>query len=176
VVTREPSRTNRPSGLTHPSMTSTLPVRGACSRPPRSALLPLALCRSLDGCQARPFSVPMMLAVIAWGPHPFPSRTRPLSPTARMVLLVRPVGEYVAANFTCRKSPPRSHPGAGSLALGHPARLGPGRPFGCVSGGPTGPALPRAPTTAQERNRRRTLNRPPQSRLGRTSPHGHRGD
>ncbi len=28
-----------------------------------------------------------LLAIIAWGSHPFPSRTRPLSPTARMVLL-----------------------------------------------------------------------------------------
>ena len=41
----------------------------------------------------------LLLVVIAWGSHPFPSRTRPLSPTARMVLLVYPVGEYVAASF-----------------------------------------------------------------------------
>ena len=44
----------------------------------------------------------MLLAAMAWGSHPFPSRTRPLSPTARMVLLVYPVGEYVAASFIYR--------------------------------------------------------------------------
>ena len=41
----------------------------------------------------------LLLVAMAWGSHPFPSRTRPLSPTARMVLLVYPVGEYVAASF-----------------------------------------------------------------------------
>ena len=39
------------------------------------------------------------LVAMARGTHPFPSRTRPLSPAARMVLLVYPVGEYVAANL-----------------------------------------------------------------------------
>ena len=47
----------------------------------------------------------MLLVAMAWGSHPFPSRTRPLSPTARMVLLVDPVGEYVAASFIYRQSP-----------------------------------------------------------------------
>ena len=42
----------------------------------------------------------LWLVVMARGTHPFPSRTRPLSPVARMVLLVYPVGEYVAANLS----------------------------------------------------------------------------
>ena len=66
---------------------------------------------------------------MARGTHPFPSRTRPLSPAARMVLLDDPVGEYVAASLPLTRSPSRPHGRrrASSLQDGslHPTR---GRP------------------------------------------------
>ena len=84
---------------------------------------------------------------MAEGRHPFPSRTRPLSPTARMVLLVYPVGEYVAASFTCRKSPSRYIAGDGLFFLwvGGPGRVGPpsGSDYGSTSQGGTAPSIGR---------------------------------
>jgi GTPase len=57
---------------------------------------------------------------MARGTHPFPSRTRPLSPAARMVLLDNPVGEYVAASLPLPPHrPSRPHAGDGRCRLPH---------------------------------------------------------
>src|SRR2546430_17618555 len=56
-------------------------------------------------------------AVIAEGKHPFPSRTRPLSPPAPMVLHGRRVGEQAAAGSIRKQGPARQLTAAGPYAV-----------------------------------------------------------
>jgi hypothetical protein len=87
----------------------------AGSRPQRNDLL-------------RRFQPRNVSVALAWGSHPFPSRTRPLSPTARMVLPGSPGGRVRRRRLISRRPPGPARTPAGvfhshPLAGFHPDRF-----------------------------------------------------
>ena len=113
----QPSRTNRPGGLTVPDYSGpTRTNRGSARRTDEALHLPLPL-------NAWP-------AAMARGPHPFPSRTRSLSLAARMVLPGPPGGRVRRRRLSSENA---SCCSTQQEAFSHP-------PSSAIPGGP----LPRA--------------------------------
>jgi hypothetical protein len=140
----QPSRTNRPSGLTHPRLTREHPT-------PPNLPLPVAL-----------FSLPCVFFLLhesqqpnvvgghGTGETPVPFPNTAVKPRRADGTAGPPVGEYVAANLSCQKEPASAFTlGAGSLHWRWRARLG--RPSLGLRAAAQGPPLGTAPSSHRRR-------------------------
>jgi hypothetical protein len=154
----QPSGTNRPRGLTSPAALCRTPgtIRSQhwsfLTNPiTRSSATPAPAHRGYSPAGGRRWQR-IWLAIMARGPHPFPSRTRSLSLAARMVLPGRPGGRVRRRQPVLREKAPISPYRPVGAFLREPAAEEDGR----ARGGPRD--APRPP------HRQRSLTGPSASR------------